>query len=160
MRFENIYDIPVEKMSGESDTLSKYRGKVLLIVNTASKCGYTPQLLELQELYEKYGRDGLVVLGFPSGQFLKQEFGTNTEIMNFCRANYGVSFPMYSKTKVKGKNKTPLFKYLIENSPNRNNKRVKWNFEKFLVNRNGEIMNRYLPKVSPRYLKKDIEYLL
>jgi glutathione peroxidase len=156
----SIYNIEVEQMDGLLTNLEEHKDKVMLIVNTASKCGYTPQLQDLQDLYDKYKDSGLVILGFPTRQFLKQEFDTNTEILNFCRANYGVSFPMYAKTKVRGKNKTKLFKYLIENSPNRRNKKVKWNFEKFLVNRNGAIVNRYSAKVNPKYIKKDIEILL
>ena len=157
---KSVYDFKVKNIKSEIVDLKQYSGKIILIVNTASKCGYTPQLQDLQDLYDKYKDSGLVILGFPTRQFLKQEFDTNTEILNFCRANYGVSFPMYAKTKVRGKNKTKLFKYLIENSPNRRNKKVKWNFEKFLVNRNGAIVNRYSAKVNPKYIKKDIEILL
>lgn len=155
-----IYDIIVEKMDGEEVTLEAYKDKVLLIVNTASKCGYTPQFQDLQELYEEFGNEDFEILGFPSGQFLKQEYESNTEILHYCRTNYGVSFPMFSKTLVKGRKISGLYKYLTSNSPVRKGKKIKWNFEKFLVNKNGEIVNRYLSKVRPWDLKSDIESLL
>lgn len=155
-----IYDIEVEKMDGSRETLEQFEGDVLLIVNTASKCGYTPQLTDLQDLYEKYKDKGFKVLGFPSGQFLFQEFGTNTEIMNFCRSNYGVSFPMFAKSRVRGPKTNPLYKYLVKNTPVKKKKPVRWNFEKFLVNKNGEIINRYSSKVNPKYINRDIEFLL
>ena len=156
----SIYDINIEHMDGHITTLEEHKGKVLLIVNTASKCGYTPQLQDMQDLYRKYKDKGLEIIGIPSGQFLRQEFSTNTEIMAFCRENYGVSFPMYAKSKVKGKRKAPIFQYLIEHTPVRQGKQIKWNFEKFLVNKNGEIINRYSSKVNPRYIAKDIELVL
>jgi glutathione peroxidase len=156
----NIFNIQVEKYTGEISTLEEHKGKVILIVNTASKCGYTPQLEGLQYLYKKYGEKGFVVLGFPCNQFLKQEPGTMKEITDFCRTNYGVSFPLYAKVKVKGSNQSDIYKYLVQNSPIRKGKKVKWNFEKFLINRNGEIVNRYVPKVVPEELKSDIEKLL
>jgi glutathione peroxidase len=156
----SIYDIQVETMEGSLESLEKYKNKVLLIVNTASKCGYTPQLEDLQQLYTKYENEDFEILGFPSGQFLRQEFSTNTEILNFCRANYGVSFPMYGKTKVRGRRINKLFDYLVKHTPVKRNKSVRWNFEKFLINRNGEIVNRYSSKVSPRYIKKDIEAMI
>lgn len=155
-----LYDVQVEHMNGSIESLDKYKDKVLLIVNTASKCGYTPQLEELQMLHEKFGDKEFEVLGFPSGQFMRQEFSTNTEILNFCRSNYGVGFTMFGKSKVRGRKKNELFKYLVENSPVRKNKDVKWNFEKFLVNKNGEVINRYSSKVRPSYIKRDIEELL
>jgi glutathione peroxidase len=156
----SIYDIEVERINGELKTLEEYKGNVLLIVNTASKCGYTPQLTDLQELYEAHKDQGFNVLGFPSGQFLFQEYSTNTEIMNFCRSNYGVSFPMFAKTRVRGRRANPLFKYLVKKTPVKNKIPVRWNFEKFLINRNGEIINRYSSKVNPKYIKRDIEFLL
>lgn len=156
----DLYSIPVEKNTGEISTLEEHKGKVILIVNTASKCGFTPQLTGLQELYQDYKDDGLVVLGFPCNQFLRQDPDTIQEITKFCRVNYGVSFPIYAKTKVNGRKRSELYKYLIQNTPKRKGGKVKWNFEKFLINRKGEIVNRYLPKVVPEKLRKDIEFLL
>jgi glutathione peroxidase len=155
-----LYDISLEKMDGTLEPMTKYKGKVLLVVNTASKCGYTPQLEEMQSIYKKFQNLDFEILGFPSSQFLRQEFSTNTEILNFCQSNYGVSFPIYGKTKVRGRKINDLYKYLVKNSPVRKNKRVRWNFEKFLINKNGEIINRYSSKVRPSYIKKDIETLL
>jgi glutathione peroxidase len=156
----SIYDIKVEDYQGNLTTLEAYKGKVLLIVNTASKCGFTPQLERLQLLYDEFNEEGLEILGFPCNQFLKQEPGTITEILDFCRSNYGVTFPIFAKLNVKGRNQSPLYKHLTDNSPVRNKKKVKWNFEKFLINRNGEIINRYLPKIDPIDIKDDIKALL
>lgn len=156
----SFYDIEVEKSTGELVNLKEYEGKVVLIVNIASKCGYTPQLTGLQEVYERYKDDGLVILGFPCNQFLRQAPGTNTEILNFCQANYGVSFPVYGKLNVKGTKQSDLYKYLTENSPVKKGKKVKWNFEKFLINRHGEIINRYSSNVVPEYIKEDIKAIL
>lgn len=156
----NLFEVEVEQKSGLLTTLEEHKGKVLLIVNTASKCGFTPQLAGLQDLYETYKSKGLEILAFPCGQFLNQELENNTKIAEFCQLNYGVSFPLYAKTFVKGKNQAPLYDYLTTNSPVRANKKVKWNFEKFLINKDGEIVNRYLPKVKPEALVNDIEELL
>lgn len=155
-----LFDITVETMLGEEKTLEEYKGNVLLIVNTASKCGYSTQLQDLQELHEEFKDTGLTVIGVPSGQFLRQEFETNTEILDFCRSNYGVSFLMLSKAKIKGRKKIDLYKYLINNSPERKGKEIRWNFEKFLINRSGKIVKRYKGKVKPRLFKKDIEKIL
>lgn len=156
----NIYDIPVETIQGEMISLNKYKGKTLLIVNIASKCGYTPQLLGLEKLYKKYKDQNFMILGFPCNQFLRQAPGTNTELMNFCQTNYGVTFDIFGKLNVKGKEQSELYEYLINHSPIRKGKKVKWNFEKFLINKNGEIINRYLPKIEPEYLDGDIKEII
>lgn len=155
-----LFDIQVEDYQGKLTTLEEHKGKVILIVNTASKCGYTPQLERLQVLYDKYHDKGLEILGFPCNQFLKQSPGTITEILDFCRSNYGVTFPIYAKLNVKGRQQAPLYAYLTKHSPVRNKKKVKWNFEKFLINREGEIVNRFLPKIDPMDFEKDIQALL
>ena len=152
----SIYNIEIKKMNGETVQLSEYKDKVLLIVNTASKCGFTPQFDGLEKLYLKYKDKGLMILGFPCNQFLKQDPGTDSEILSFCQVNYGVTFDMFSKIDVKGKKQHELYKYLIENAPVLTEKRVKWNFEKFLISRNGEIKNRYRSGVKPLHLESDI----
>ena len=156
----SLYEITVPLARGGEQSLSEYKDKVLLIVNTASKCGFTPQFKDLEEIYLKYKDKGLVILGFPCDQFLKQEFDNNEEIQNFCQVNYGVSFPIFAKIDVKGKNAHPLFKYLTENSSGFFNSSIKWNFTKFLVNKNGEVVNRYAPTTNPQSIVPDIEKLL
>jgi glutathione peroxidase len=156
----SIYDFTVAKSNGEESLLEEYRGKVLLIVNTASKCGFTPQFEELQGLYEEYQEEGLVVLGFPSDQFMNQEFGEQEKIIEFCQTNYGVSFPMFKKTDVKGKDAHPLFKFLTKEKKGLLLSDIKWNFTKFLVDKNGEVYERYSPQTSPRKLENDIKMLL
>lgn len=157
---ESIYDIQVTKSSGESVSLSDYKGHVLLIVNTASKCGFTPQFTELQALYEKYKDQGFAVLGFPSDQFMNQEFAENDQIMEFCKVNYGVSFPMFAKTEVKGANANPLFQFLTKKQSGLLIGSIKWNFTKFLVNKEGEVVDRYAPQTSPSKVEGDIQKLL
>lgn len=156
----NIYDIKVKKMDGSEITLDAYKGQVLLIVNTASKCGFTPQFAGLEELYTSYKDKGFVILGFPCNQFLHQDPGTNAEILEFCQVNYGVTFPMFSKIDVRGKNQHELYHYLIHHTPVLTGKSIKWNFEKFLINRNGEIVNRFISKVTPKEIAEHIEALL
>lgn len=156
----SIYDIKVQTMNNEWKTLEEYKGKTMLIVNTASKCGFTPQFEGLEDLYKDLQEKGLVVLGFPCGQFLRQELKENDNILEFCQLNYGVSFPMFGKTKVKGKEQNELYKFLLENTPVRTKKSVKWNFEKFLINKDGEIINRYLSTIKPRSIREDIEAIL
>jgi glutathione peroxidase len=156
----SIYDFTVAKSNGEESLLEEYRGKVLLIVNTASKCGFTPQFEELQGLYEEYQEEGLVVLGFPSDQFMNQEFGEQEKIIEFCQTNYGVSFPIFKKTDVKGKDAHPLFKFLTKEKKGLLLSDIKWNFTKFLVDKNGEVYERYSPQTSPRKLENDIKMLL
>ncbi len=142
---EGIYKFKMPDIHGDTHSLSEYRGKVLLIVNVASKCGYTPQYEALQKLYEKYREQGLVVLAFPANDFLKQEPGSDAEILEFCRRNYGVTFPVFSKIHVKGKKIHPLYRYLREES----GRDVKWNFQKYLIDRNGKIIRVFAPKVKP-----------
>ncbi len=156
----DFYDIEVETVAGLKTTLEEHRGDVLLIVNIASKCGYTPQLLGLENLWKKYQDRNFKVLGFPCNQFLRQAPGTNTEIMNFCQSNYGVSFPIYGKLNVKGRNISDLYKYLVNESKQMRGKAVKWNFEKFLLNRNGVVIKRFKSKVEPNEIEDDIELLL
>ncbi|MEL3974690.1 glutathione peroxidase [Rossellomorea oryzaecorticis] len=156
----SIYEFTVAKSNGEESSLEEYRGKVLLIVNTASKCGFTPQFEELQGMYEEYQEDGLVVLGFPSDQFMNQEFGEQEKIIEFCQTNYGVSFPMFKKTDVKGKDAHPLFKFLTKEKKGLLLSDIKWNFTKFLVDKNGEVYERYSPQTSPRKIEGDIKLLL
>jgi glutathione peroxidase len=148
---ETIFDIPVETITGESTTLDSYRGKVLLIVNTASKCGFTSQYEGLQSLYDQYQEQGLVVLGFPSNDFLRQEPGTNEEIQSFCKLNYGVTFPMFAKISVKGAAQHPLYHYLThpESNPDYNGK-ISWNFNKFLIDREGRVAARFGSRTKPR----------
>lgn len=131
----------------------------MLIVNTASKCGFTPQFEGLEKLYEEFNESGLEILGFPCNQFKEQDPGTNEEIKNFCLLNYGVSFQMFDKVDVNGTNRHPLFEYIIANSPNKTNKAVRWNFEKFLVDKEGKVVKRYPSTKTPKSLKKDITEL-
>ncbi|SEN65649.1 glutathione peroxidase [Lihuaxuella thermophila] len=156
----SIYTFSARTISGEEKSLSDYKGKVVLVVNTASKCGFTPQYKELQKLYETYHAQGFEVLGFPCDQFANQEFESNEEIQHFCKLNYGVTFPLFSKVDVKGENAHPLFKYLTANAPGFLSKEIKWNFTKFLVNKQGEVVKRYSPTTKPEKLQKEIEKLL
>ena len=153
----DIYNIEVKKMNGEIITLNNYKGKTLLIVNTASKCGFTKQFEGLEILYNKYKNSGLLVLGFPCNQFLHQDPGSDSEILEFCTLNYGVSFEMFSKISVKGKNISPLYDYLVKNNPTKPGKKVKWNFEKFLISSKGEVIARYQSSIKPESIEKDIE---
>lgn len=140
----------MKNLAGEMVDLSRYQGQVVLMVNTASKCGYTPQYKQLQELHEKYAPRGLAILGFPSNDFGGQEPGSDQQIAEFCQKNYGVSFDMFSKVPVKGEQKCPLYQYLTSPQTNPASPgEVKWNFEKFLISRNGQIVARYLSKVTP-----------
>lgn len=152
----SIYDIQVKRMNGEFLKLKEYKGKYILIVNTASKCGFTKQFKGLEELYNKYKEKDFTILGFPCNQFLHQDPGSDSEILEFCTLNYGVSFEMFSKINVKGKDIAPLYNYLVKNNPTTPSKKVKWNFEKFLISDNGEIVKRYQSKVKPEDIEKDI----
>jgi glutathione peroxidase len=145
-----IYDFSVKTIDGKPRTLADYKGKVLLIVNVASKCGFTPQYEGLEKLHEKYAPKGLVVLGFPANEFGSQEPGSDEQIQTFCTTNYGVKFDMFSKVKVKGPGIDPLFAYLTnpETDPAFGGD-IKWNFNKFLVSRSGEVIGRFEPKVDP-----------
>jgi glutathione peroxidase len=157
----SIYDFTVKTIRGEEKSMADYKGKVLLIVNTASKCGFTPQYKELQELYDEYKDKGFEVLGFPCNQFGHQEPGSESEIESFCQLNYGVTFPMFAKVDVNGANAHPLFVYLTEKAPGiLGTKAIKWNFTKFLVDKNGNVVGRFAPQTKPSELKQEIEKLL
>ena len=158
---KSIYDFQVETIDGESTTLDAYRGKTLLIVNTASKCGFTPQYEDLETLYKSLQPKGLEILGFPCNQFGSQEPGNNQEIIAFCQKNYGVSFPMFSKVDVNGDNAIDLYKFLKEQAPGLlGSKMIKWNFTKFLVNKQGEVLERFAPKTKGKALTDAIEKVL
>jgi glutathione peroxidase len=148
-------------VGGKDQALDTYAGKVLLVVNTASKCGFTPQFAGLEELYEKYRDKGLEILGFPCNQFGNQDPGSNDEIQEFCQLNYGVSFPMFAKIEVNGSGTDPLFKHLKKEAPGAlGTERIKWNFTKFLVDADGKVVKRYAPTVKPKDIEKDIRKLL
>lgn len=156
-----IYDYSFSTLEGEQIAMDSLRGKVLLIVNTASKCGFTPQYQGLEELHKAYAARGLVVLGFPCNQFGKQEPGDSAEIGSFCEKNYGVTFTVSEKIEVNGANTHPLYQYLKSAQPGLlGSQGIKWNFTKFLVNRNGEVIERYAPTIKPQSLKADIEAAL
>lgn len=153
-----IYDIEFENAAGKKMRLAEYKGKLVLIVNVASKCGYTPQYEGLEKLYKKYQSKGLEILGFPCNQFGGQEPGTNKEIQNFCKLNYGVTFPVMAKVDVNGKNQSPLFEYLKKNAPGLlGTEAIKWNFTKFLISREGKVLQRFAPKDTPEDLIPAIE---
>jgi len=157
----NVYDFTCQTTAGKDQPLSDYQGKVLLVVNTASKCGFTPQFAGLEEMYEKYRDQGLEILGFPCNQFGKQDPGTNDEIQEFCQLNYGVSFPMFGKIEVNGSGTDPLFKHLKKEAPGAlGSQRIKWNFTKFLINADGEVVKRYAPTVKPKDIEKDVKKML
>ena len=156
----NVYDFNVKDGAGEDVSLKRYEGQVLLIVNTASKWGFTPQLDGLEELFEAYGPDKFHVLAFPCNQFANQEPGTQDEIKTFCQVNFGIEFPIFQKIDVNGENADPLYVYLRENTKSFLGNRIKWNFTKFLVDSRGVPVKRYAPKVEPKDLVKDIEALL
>lgn len=156
-----IYDIEVKDIDGNNLTLSKYKDRVLLIVNVASKCGFTGQYEGLEKLHEKYSQKGLSVLGFPCNQFLSQEPGTEEEIKNFCSLTYGVKFDMFAKIDVNGSNTHELYRYLKSNSSGfLGTDIIKWNFTKFLVDRRGRVVKRYAPSTTPEEIEKDIIDLL
>ena len=155
------YDFDAQSIDGQPVALKQYAGKVLLVVNTASACGFTPQFGGLQQLHEKYKDRGLVVVGFPCNQFGSQDPGSNAEIGQFCERNYGVSFPMMSKVDVNGSKADPLFKWLTTEAPGLLGiKAIKWNFTKFLVGKDGRVVKRYAPQDAPESLSKDIEAAL
>lgn len=157
----SIYDFTALSIDGKPADLASQRGKVLLIVNTASACGFTPQFAGLEELWKTYGVRGLVVVGFPSNQFGAQDPGANEEIASFCQLNYGVSFPMMAKVDVNGDDAHPLWKWLTAEAPGLlGTKAVKWNFTKFLVGRDGQVIKRYAPTDTPASMKADIEAAL
>jgi len=156
----NIYEFSAKSLRGKDVSLEDYSGKVVLIVNTASKCGFTPQYKGLEELYIKYKDRGLVILGFPCNQFGKQEPGSETDISQGCLINYGVTFPMFSKVNVNGVDAHPLFKYLKDSMPGTFGKSIKWNFTKFLIGRDGKPVDRFSPITSPSRIESYIVDLL
>ena len=156
----SVYDFEVKKPNGEMLSLKEYEGKPLVIVNTASKCGFTPQFGGLQSLYDEYKEDGLVVLGFPCDQFNNQEFDDIDETTEFCQVNYGVTFPMMAKVDVNGDAADPLFNHLTSEQKGLLSKKVKWNFTKFLVDRDGKVVERYAPQTAPEKLAEDVKKLL
>ncbi|MFL6674267.1 MAG: glutathione peroxidase [Massilia sp.] len=157
----NAYDFEAAAINGELVGLGRYHGKVLLIVNTASECGFTPQYKGLEEVYQQFKDRGFEVLGFPCNQFGKQEPGTEEEIGAFCERNYGVTFPLFSKVDVNGENAHPLFKHLKEAAPGVfGTEGIKWNFTKFLINKDGSVYKRYAPQTKPEEIIGDIEKLV
>ena len=180
----SIYDFKLTNINGEEITLDQYKGKALIIVNTASKCGFTPQYGELEQLYKKYNSKGLEILGFPCNQFAEQEPGNNNDVKNFCEVNYGVTFPLFEKIDVRGSSAHPLFKYLTEAAPFKGfdlsapsgkllNKfleenlpnyligdSIKWNFTKFLIDREGNLVDRFEPTTDPLDMTPEIVKLL
>lgn len=156
-----IYDLSVETLTGKTVSLDSYRDKVLLVVNTASKCGFTPQYEGLEKLHQAYKDKGLVILGFPCNQFGAQEPGGESDIQAFCQLNYGVSFPMHAKVDVNGDNTHPLYRVLKKSARGvLGSESIKWNFTKFLVDRKGNVVDRFAPTTKPEDLVKDIEALL
>ena len=156
----SIYDFTAERMDGTQQDFTDYQGKVLLIVNTASKCGFTPQFAGLETLYQQYKDRGLVVIGFPCNQFGNQDPGSNEEIGNFCQKSYGVSFPMMTKVDVNGKDAHPIFDWLKEQKGGVLTDGIKWNFTKFLVGDDGHVLERYAPTTKPESMASDIERAL
>ncbi len=157
----SIYDFEAQTITGQSVKLSDHRGKVILIVNTASKCGFTPQFEGLEKLWKDLGSRGLVILGFPCNQFGGQDPGANDEIASFCQLNYGVSFPMMAKVDVNGPKAHPLYQYLVQEAPGiLGTKSIKWNFTKFLIAKDGRVLGRYAPTDAPKALRADIEKAL
>lgn len=155
-----IYDFTATTIQGEEKSLADYKGKAVIIVNTASKCGFTPQFEGLQALYEEYKDQGLEILGFPSNQFGNQDPGEDEDIEEFCQINYGVSFQMFSKIDVNGDDAHPLFIYLTNEAKGMLTKQIKWNFTKFLVDKEGHVVKRFAPQTKPADLKEDIEKIL
>ncbi|RLA00845.1 MAG: glutathione peroxidase [Gammaproteobacteria bacterium] len=157
----DIYSFNWQSPDGTEHSMADYQGQVLLIVNTASKCGLTPQFKDLQQLHENYGSKGLTIIGFPCNQFLSQDPGSDQEIGEFCQLNYGVTFPISTKIDVNGSNTHPLFKYLKKQAPGLlGSQKIKWNFNKFLISKDGEKIERFSPKSSPLSMIKRISILL
>ena len=155
-----FYDFKAVKMNGQEISMEDYKGKTVLVVNTASKCGLTPQLTGLEELYKKYADEGFVILGFPCNQFANQDPKENNEISEFCLINYGVTFPMFQKIEVNGKNAHPLYKFLKEQSHGIIGNDIKWNFTKFLIDKDGNVVKRYAPITKPESIEKDLQRYL
>ena len=157
----SLYQFEAELLEGDTKQMSDYEGKVLLIVNTASKCGFTPQFAGLEKVYEKYKDQGFEVLGFPCNQFGGQDPGSNDEIGAFCQRNYGVDFPMFAKVDVKGPEAHAIFRYLTSEAKGiLGSESIKWNFTKFLVSKDGKVLNRYAPTTKPESIEEDIEKAL
>jgi glutathione peroxidase len=157
----SVYDFEAQTITGQSVKLDQYRGKVLLVVNTASKCGFTPQFDGLEKLWQDLGPKGLEVVGFPCNQFGGQDPGANEEIASFCQLNFGVTFPMMAKVDVNGPNAHPLYKWLVAEAPGiLGTKAIKWNFTKFLIGKDGAVLGRYAPTDTPKSLVADIEKAL
>ena len=158
---KSVHDFSCATTGGKKKSLSDYKGKVLLVVNTASKCGFTPQFEGLETLYEKYKDQGVEILGFPCNQFGKQDPGSNGEITEFCQLNYGVSFPMMAKIEVNGSGTDPLYKHLKKEAPGAlGTQAIKWNFTKFLIDTEGNVIKRYASATKPKDIEKDIKKLL
>ena len=157
----NVYDFKARTIEGREVSLSDYRGQVLLIVNVASQCGFTPQYRGLEELYERFRKDGFAVLGFPCNQFMGQEPGADSDIQSFCDLRYGVQFPLFSKIEVNGPGAHPLYEFLKASKPGfLGTRRIKWNFTKFLIDRSGRPVRRYSPRTVPAAIEKDIRAAL
>lgn len=156
----NFYGLEAKKMNGQMVKMEQYKGNVVLVVNTASKCGLTPQFKELEELYQTYHSKGLEILGFPCNQFAKQDSGSNQEIQEFCQLNYGVTFNMFEKIEVNGAHAHPIYRYLKQEVKGLFGSEIKWNFTKFLIDRDGNVIKRYAPTVKPSKIANDIEILL
>lgn len=156
-----VHEFSAVTIQGKDVPLAEFKGKVLLVVNTASKCGFTPQFKGLEKLYEKYKDSGLEILGFPCNQFGKQDPGSNNEISEFCELNYGVTFPMFQKVDVNGDGAHPLFKHLKEEAPGLlGTQAIKWNFTKFLIDQNGTVVQRFAPKDTPEKIESEVRKLL
>lgn len=156
----NFYDFTAVAMNGREIKMSEYSGKVVVIVNTASKCGFTPQFAGLEELYKEYKDKGLVILGFPCNQFGGQDPGENENILEFCQLNYGVTFQMFQKIDVNGKNAHPLYKFLKSKAKGSIGSSIKWNFTKFIVDRSGNVVKRFASALNPSDMREEIEKLL
>lgn len=156
----NVYDFTVTDGQEQPVNLSDYQGKVLLIVNTATRCGFTKQYKELQELYERYATNGFEILDFPCNQFLSQAPGSASEILTFCQTKFNITFKQFQKIKVNGKEQSKLFDYLKNNAPQNQGKNIKWNFTKFLVNRNGDVVARFEPPVKPLDISSEIDKII
>ncbi|MDN4609212.1 glutathione peroxidase [Sporosarcina highlanderae] len=156
----SIYDFSIDKPDGTKQSMQDYEGNVIIVVNTASKCGFTDQFKELQQLYEDYHEQGLVVLGFPSDNFNNQEFDSMNETLSFCERNYGVTFPMYQKVDVKGDQASPLFSFLASQKKGLLTEGIKWNFTKFLIDRKGNVVERFAPQTSPEKMRSSIDKII
>lgn len=158
---QSVYDFTCKTIGGQEKAIADYKGKVLLVVNVASKCGFTPQYEGLEAMYQSLKSEGLEILGFPCNQFASQEKGSDAEIQSFCSLTYGVSFPMFSKVDVNGDNAAPIYDFMKSEAPGLlGSKSVKWNFTKFLVNKEGKVVKRYAPKTDPKAIVGDVKKLL